>query len=340
MINPKVTVLMPVYNAEKFLKEAIDSILSQTYKDFEFLIINDGSIDNSSKILKKYKDSRIKIINHKRNMGLIFSLNEGIKLATGIYIARMDADDISLPLRIAKQVRFMENNPDIAVCGSWIKVFNNSDNHIWKVPNDFETIRCLMLFHSAIYHPTVMIRSEIFKKNTLHYDISFIHAEDYELWIRIMKNFEISNLEEILLCRRIHQNSVGNIYNKIQVENANKVRLPLIHKLGIFPEKKEFKIHETISYSQFKTDKLFVTKADKWLIKLLESNKVKKIYPYSIFARVLAEKWFLVCLHATGLGFWTWKIFWKSSLSRHLNITLKQKAQLAIGCLMLWNNEK
>lgn len=338
MNNPKITVLMPVYNGEKFLREAINSILMQTFKDFEFLIINDGSADKTAHILKTYNDSRIRIINHKGNKGLISSLNEGVKLAKGKFIIRMDQDDISLPLRLEKQIGFMRDNPDTVVCGTCLKLFDSDNDNIWKVPGDFERIRCLMLFYSVIYHPTVIIRTKIFKKLNFYYDKSFSHADDYELWVRIMENFKVSNLEEVLLYRRVHQDSIGNTYNKIQVKNANKVRLYLIHKLRIFPQKKEFKIHEAISYWKFKADKKFVIGAEEWLIKLLESNKAIKIYSDLHFSKVLAEKWFLVCLNAVKFGSWTWKAFWQSSLSKYSDLTLKQKIKLKIGCLMYWNN--
>jgi len=118
MKEPKVTVLMPVYNGEKYLNEAIDSILGQTFKDFKFLIINDGSTDGTADILKSYKDSRIKVTNNEKNIGLTKSLNKGLKMAKSEYIARMDADDISLPTRLQKQVEFMDSHPKVGVCGT------------------------------------------------------------------------------------------------------------------------------------------------------------------------------------------------------------------------------
>lgn len=294
MKTPKISVLMPVYNAEKFLKEAIDSILNQTFKDFEFLIINDASTDRSKGIILSYKDPRIRYFENRKNLGVARTLNSGLRLAKGKYIARMDADDISLPDRFKKQVKFMEKNPQTAVCGTWLQLINNKANDIWRCPSDHETIKSLSLFYSSIYHPTVFIRVNILKKNNLSYNQSFIHAEDYELWVRIMEKTRVANLKEVLLFHRIHSNEVGNIYKQIQVKNANRVRLYQLNKLGIYPTSEEFKVHQAISYWQFKSDKKFVKVARLWLKKLFIANFKKNYYHQLTFFKVLFGKWFLI----------------------------------------------
>jgi len=297
MNNPKISVLMPVYNGEKFLKEAIDSILNQSFKDFEFLIINDGSTDRSKKIILSYQDQRIIFFENKKNLGVAKTLNRGLKLAKGKYIARMDADDISLPDRLKKQNEFMEKNHQVAVCGTWVKLFGNKshENEFWKSPGDFESIKSLALFYSPVYHPTVLIRNETLKKYNLSYNPSFTYAEDYELWVRIMEKTKVVNLQEVLLFHRIHSKEAGKIYRQTQVKNANRIRLYQLNKLGIFPKKHELAIHQAISYWQFKHDKQFVRVARHWLIKLFIANLRKKYYHRLIFFKVLAKKWFLIC---------------------------------------------
>ncbi|MCP8319033.1 MAG: glycosyltransferase, partial [Candidatus Methylarchaceae archaeon HK01B] len=130
MKSPKITILMSVYNGEKYLREAIDSILNQTFKDFEFLIINDGSTDRTVEILRSYHDSRIKIITNEKNMGLTKSLNKGLKIARSEYVARMDADDISYPRRLEVQYEYMKKNPDVGIVGSWNDVIDDKGNTI------------------------------------------------------------------------------------------------------------------------------------------------------------------------------------------------------------------
>jgi len=296
MNNPKISVIMSVYNAEKFLQEAIESILNQTFKDFEFLIINDASTDNSKKIILSYDDKRIRYFENKNNLGVARTLNKGLKLAKGKYIARMDADDISLPNRFKKQVEFMEKNPLVTVCGTWVKLIGNKnhENNIWKSPGDFQSIKSLALFYSPIYHPTVFIRKDTLRKNNLSYDPSFDHAEDYELWVRIMENFKVSNLKEVLLYHRIHRGNIGKTHNKIQVKNANRVRLYQLKKLSIFPKPEELVIHQSISYWQFKADKKFVKCTKTWLRKLFIANLKKNYYNQLAFFKVLVKKWLLV----------------------------------------------
>ena len=293
MNHLKISVLMPVYNGEKFLKEAIDSILNQSFKDFEFLIINDGSTDRSKKIILSYQDQRIRFFENKKNLGVAKTLNRGLKLAKGKYIARMDADDISLSDRFKKQVEFMEKNPQVAVCGTWVKLIGN--HNIWQSPGDDKTIKSLSLFYSSIYHPTALIRNDLLKRYNLSYNPSFIHAEDYELWVKIMEKAKVANLKEVLLSHRIHSNGTGSVYNQTQIESADKVRLYQLHKLGIFPTKHELAIHQAISYWQFKQDKKFVNDAKLWLKKLLFANFLKKYYHRLIFFKILAKKWFLIC---------------------------------------------
>ena len=149
-MNCIVSVVMSVYNSEKYLPEAIESILNQTYTNFEFIIINDGSTDNSLRIIKEYanKDKRIIVIS-RENKGLIFSLNEGIEVSKGKYIIRMDADDISLPNRLKIQLDFMEKNKDIAICGTVAITFDENNNErVWKVYEDEKMIKAELLFSS------------------------------------------------------------------------------------------------------------------------------------------------------------------------------------------------
>jgi glycosyltransferase involved in cell wall biosynthesis len=186
---------MSVYNAELYLKEAIESILNQTYKEFEFIIINDGSTDNSLAIIKDYSnhDSRIILIN-RENKGLIYSLNEGISKAKGKYIARMDADDISLPNRFEEQIKFLENNLDIGVVGSDAIVFHKDDKSIWTTYSDSNRTKAELLFSSPLIHPSVMMRKSIIDKYKLFYKKEYIHAEDLELWIRFANVSKLSNI--------------------------------------------------------------------------------------------------------------------------------------------------
>jgi len=209
----KVTVLMPVYNGERYLIDSISSILNQTYKNFEFLIIDDGSTDLTSEIIESFNDPRIRLVNNKKNIGLTRTLNKGIKLSRGKYIARMDADDISLPERLKKQVDFMEEYQGIGVCGTWLKTTGSKKNNIRKSPINHEEICAYMFWDSPIWHPTAMIRKEVLTDNNLYYDESISRAQDYKLWIDISNITKLANIPEVLLLYRIHNKQISKLKN-------------------------------------------------------------------------------------------------------------------------------
>jgi glycosyltransferase involved in cell wall biosynthesis len=173
--HPQVTVLMSVYNGEMYLHEALDSILAQTYNDFELLVIDDGSLDGTAAILEDYRtrDSRVRIESNETNTGLTKSLNRGINLARGKYIARMDADDVALPERLARQVAFMEANEQVGVCGTWAVLLGEGEGHLIRFPTNSETIRCQLMFDNPLAHPTTIIRKQMLKKNGISYDEHF-----------------------------------------------------------------------------------------------------------------------------------------------------------------------
>ena len=209
----KISVVMPVYNGEKYLKEAIQSILNQTERDFELLVVDDGSTDNSEVIAKSFNDNRVKIIN-KDHSGLIDTLNLGFDKAQGDFIARMDADDISEPNRFQKQLEVMEKE-NIAICGTQAKTINEKGEVIGEFsypPLSWSGIKYYTLRGNPFIHPSVMIRRDILNKvGNLHK--FFRHAEDYELWTRIVYKHKAINLPDQLLRYRIHGNQITNKNN-------------------------------------------------------------------------------------------------------------------------------
>lgn len=222
-IFPLISVVMSVYNGEKYLVEAIDSVLSQSYNNFEFIIINDGSTDSSIDIINEYanKDNRIVVID-RENKGLPYSLNEGITKAKGEYIARMDADDICLPDRFEKQLKYInENNLDL--CGTFIEKFgDNIKNHILKHPLEHNDIKFRLLFTSSFAHPTVMIKKEVFHK--VQYKSIYKVAQDYQLWVDIVNaEFKVGNLPEVLLKYRVHEEQASIDKLKIQKATAKEI---------------------------------------------------------------------------------------------------------------------
>jgi len=223
---------MSVYNGEKYLHEAIDSILNQTFKDFEFLIINDASTDRTAEILQSYQDPRIKIVNNEKNMGLTKSLNKGLKLAKGEYIARMDADDISMPNRLDTQYAYMKSNPDLAICASSYEQIDKNRNTIRIIKRYLgcEQLYYFLTFANWLAHSTVFLRKTMILKLN-GYNDQLMQAQDYDLWYRVSRIGKVIQIGEILLRLRTHQNNMSSKYKNSQKYIANLVALRNIKQI-------------------------------------------------------------------------------------------------------------
>ena len=232
MINSVlVTVIMPVYNAENYLKESIDGVLSQTYSNFELVILNDGSSDNSHTIISSYTDPRIIYIKNNLNLKLIATLNLGLQKAKGKYIARIDADDIMLPNRISEQVLFLEENLDYGMVGSYVQTFGDVEGSIYY-PLDDAYIRYTSMFYNPFVHSAVMLRASVIATHLFDYDSTMLHVEDYALWIQIMRVSKVANLPEILVRYRVHASQISTTYSTIQQANTMVVQQNYLHSLG------------------------------------------------------------------------------------------------------------
>lgn len=237
--TPLVSVLVPVFNAEKYVAENIQAIMKQTYQNLEILMINDGSTDHTGEILNHFSqlDRRIKVIHNTQNLGLIKTLNKGVQHAQGKYIARTDADDINPEYWIDCIVQKMEQSPEIMACGGGVTTLFTRhgnlgqlgkhvlDNQVISKPLEHEQIIRSLVFECAIHHPTVLIRKEVFSKYGLTYDERYPHAEDYKLWLEISKIGKLANIEQSCVYYRIHDNQVSSKYHLIQNLTASKIRL-------------------------------------------------------------------------------------------------------------------
>lgn len=351
--NPKVSVIMPVYNGEPFLLEAVDSILAQTYTDFELLVINDGSTDDTVAILQSYDDPRIMLIHNDGNLGLIATLNRGIDLARGEYLVRMDCDDISLPERLRKQADFLDANPRVGVCGIWYREFGDLVSRTTRCAPDHASIKCGMLFNPTIGHPSVIMRKSALLANGLRYDPGYRHAEDYQLWAQALKFFEFANLPEVLLYYRVHECQITRSCAEEQMQSAGEVRRSLLLELGLQPDAEEFEIHQMLSALtrplSFKFQGLPVAyqleRIDRWLCRLMDANTRAGLYPEPEFSRMLIERWVGVCcLNYLAKGKWSPRLFaapalfsltgsgWSRAFSFVANRFLAEMADLWLRC--------
>lgn len=227
--KPKLTVILPVYNGQEYLAEAIESVLSQSFSDFEMIVINDGSSDDSGEIINKFDDSRIRYF-EQSNKGLAATLNRGISLAKGEYVARQDQDDVCLPSRFEKQVAFLDANPDVGMVGTAAEIWvgNERTNRCMKHPVDDATLTFGLLFDNHFVHSSVTLRRAVFATvGGYSEDSSRQPPEDYELWSRVMRTYKLANLPDVLMVYREVKGSMSRtgispfLHNLIQISAEN-----------------------------------------------------------------------------------------------------------------------
>lgn len=233
---PIISVIMPVYNEGRYLKHAIDSILNQSFRDFEFVIIDDGSKENINKIINQYSDQRIIYYKNNRNLGITKSLNIGLQKASGKYIARMDADDVAMPDRLKVQKKYLDDNPDIFLIGAMAEIIDENDNKqkSWEYPFNYYDIAYSMFFYNPIMHSTIFFRSSLID-NVGKYNENYKFAQDFEFYTRIIKLCKVENLRDYLLQYRCHKKSIS-FFTETQKEQrvlADEIRFNYTRQYGI-----------------------------------------------------------------------------------------------------------
>jgi glycosyltransferase involved in cell wall biosynthesis len=321
-----VTVLLPVYNGEEYLKSAIDSILTQTYTDFEFLIINDGSTDNTEQIILSYTDPRIRYVKNEQNIKLIATLNKGLKLAKGKYIARMDADDISLPERLEKQISFLENNPNVGLCGSYLKSLGTANNQLIGYKTNSDEIKFRLLFDTHFPHPAAVLRKDILDQFGLEYEAEYIHVEDYVLWNRMAEHTDLAILPEVLVLKREHENQISLVHYQTQQKIMGDFRKALTEKITGPIDVNTYAVYSALLKAEYPTNSADVIAVLKLIETLVENNKRLKIYNPQIMDDHFTNVVFSMIFNASGMGLKILNEYKKTSLAKNLvtfNLTLK-----------------
>ncbi len=323
--SPQVSVLIPVYNRAAYVGEAIESVLAQTFADFEVLVIDDGSTDRSREVARTYRDPRIRLLCHERNEGLPRTRNAGIDAARGTYAAFLDSDDIALPTRLAKQVAFLDRHPDHAAVGAWVDWMDDAGRPLGRVkrkPLAAQDVAALRLFRQGIENTASMARTAILRE--YRHDERFEVSEDFELWARVAAEHGIANLPEVLVRRRAHaqQTSKGRDEQNRLYRQAIYARQ--LEALGIAFEEEDLQRHyllRRMRKSGFTPNREYVDWAEAWLLALQAANSRARRYPEPALSHLLGGFWLKVCwnaspalgwptawrrLRASPLGRWVW----------------------------------
>jgi len=319
--KPLCSVVMSVYNGEEYLKESIDSILQQSYVNFEFIIIDDASTDSSLEIIQSYDEPRIILIQNNKNLFLAASLNKGIRIAKGDYIVRMDADDVSMPERLMKQVSFMELNPQVGISGTCSEIIGYGMGH-GNYSQDDQTIKFKLLHECHLLHPTLIIRKELIFDNDLFYNEEFRKNQDYELFLRGIDITEYANLPDVLIeYRHTEENIKRESYN--QQENIFGIQKQIFLKIGVEITATELELYKNINRQIYSDSMNIVDETYNLLTKMVKGNNRKLLFETKPFQDYLAQLFENVCRNSTNSALSTFRIYQKSKLRTNTIIKTK-----------------
>jgi glycosyltransferase involved in cell wall biosynthesis len=316
MKNPRVTVLMPVHNGGSYLLEAVNSILAQTFPDFEFLIVDDASTDQTVAYLQGIRDPRIRLLKSEQRLQIARALNLGLDHAKGKWIARMDADDISLPDRLSRQLDFLVKYPEVGLCGGRITYFGFYTGRFHDLPLSYEDVRSSALFDNPFTHPTVMMRRDLFERYHLRYDPDYCPADDYELWVRAMNHFPAMNMDRVVLRYRTHKQSLTSMEWTDMDAHSYRIAARQLSALGLDVDQETVRFHRNIGRignTEIREIK-DLQRAEQWLQRILAANNQTKYYPPEVLRRVVGDIWYRVCYHAKTRGFATLRHYQRSPL--------------------------
>lgn len=295
MKEPAITVFMAVYNGSSYIAEAIESVLTQTFGDFELLIINDGSTDNSKEIINRYQDKRIRLIENKTNQGLRNTRHRGLMEARGKLFAILDSDDVAFPNRLEIQYEYMAQNPEIALCGSKAIFINSSNTPIGSSISYSGNKNVLMLFENALINSSIIIRTDIAR--VVGYG-DYEYSEDYDLALRIAEKHKIEILEIPLVKYRYHEDNISLRRMDLMRESEKAIIKDMHERLGIKTTARLINIHH--SYFSGKDDEFLVSDFYNLFMEIKRANEKLNVYHNEELQKLLFKKWYEVILKKGG----------------------------------------
>jgi len=339
MDNLLLSVVMPVFNGQKYLRESIDSVLNQSFEGFEFLIIDDGSCDDSVLIISKYKDPRIRLIQNEINQGVAYIRNIGLKEAKGKYLVWMDCDDLIDASKFHKQLLFLEKNQKIGICGTWLERFSDGKRKLSTTFADPELIKSALFFKPAVLNATSMLRMSMIRKNNLIFDTRLKVAEDYDFFLRSSFYFKIYNLSEKLYYYRASESSIMKKFENKEdkmFEFYSIIYEKAFFILKINPTTERLALNRKMGSTQLFDDFIEVENAFYWLIFLKKQNVSIRFYDQVSFLKVLGSMFYFLSKKSSVLGLKTFA-FYFSNRSEFGGIEGDSVIKLFIRCLIRYN---
>lgn len=315
MSQPLVSVIMPVYNAEAFLQEAINSVLQQSYRNWELILINDGSVDGSKAICEAQEDSRIIYLENEQNQGVLRSRNIALRHAKGDYIAWLDSDDIALPQKFARQVNFLEANSDYVMCGTLHQDIDGQGKILrkWLFPTEDRDLRSFLLLVNCFCNSSTMVRGDLMRE--LKFAETFEVAEDYELWYRCAQRGKLANIPEFLTLYRVHGNNISITKKGKMFAIVKTLANRILQDAGIEFSEEDLELHNRL----LSFDGVYFREGDRmealenWILRLYVQLTIKNTYNNLLLFALLAERWQVICMQNRLYG----KLIKNHVLSRH-----------------------
>lgn len=340
-MGPEISVVMPVFNRDQYIGEAIGSILSQTFTNFELIIVDDCSTDNTLNVIESFNDNRILVIKNEVNMGQAAARNVGYRVAKGKYIANADSDDINLPHRLEKQLDFLEKNKDVDVVGCWYReLYEEETRHVIKFPiSDFE-IKANLLFNPSGSSYVLFRKGKLKKKNMLYHDETFKAASDYLWYSRLDDDIRISIVPEVLFLYRRHRNQISTEGFTRQQEFAKKIRLEKLQQINITPTDVEYEIHLKLSRSLANNlnNSEFI-RMIKWCEKIVKANEIYSKFDKESLEKVLSNRLIKILNNEYMYSHARYMVFKKSRFFKYIanEVKLDQKKIQSISSKIATN---
>jgi glycosyltransferase involved in cell wall biosynthesis len=335
MTNPLVSVLMPCYNASKYIGEAIRSILNQSFQDFELIIYNDGSTDNSLDIIQSIESPKISVISSPHNQGIAYSRNQLIQVAKGKYLAMFDADDVSMPERLEWQVKALEQDAAVGLCGSWVEVIDDYSKtiEIQQHPIDSDYLKTILLFRQHITHSSVMIRKSSLLNLSFYYNTALKVGVDFDLAVRLADYCQFVNIPKVLC--KVHQHPQRSTATYLQLDGIFMIYQHQIQKLGIHPSQEELHLHhQAVNIPYSRLDIAYLRLLNNWLIRLWQANQISKAYSPEVLRQILQEIWLKNMAGNSKLGWRFGRLFAESPLSPYSGWGRGTKLRFWLKCAL------
>jgi glycosyltransferase involved in cell wall biosynthesis len=327
---------MAAYNAGNYIAQAIQSVLSQTYQNWELIIINDCSSDNTADKIAEFTDPRIKVFHNEQNEGIVYTRNRALHYSTGKYISVLDADDVYLPEKLSVQVDFLENHRNYGLVGSAFRFIDEnskpiSDVKCWYAKAEF--LPAILLFNNYFVHSSTLFLTSL-AKDLLYRPLvrGYSPCEDYRLITEIAQTHKVYTINKELIHYRQHSVSISKVREDKINEFIDAVIIKQLNRLGITPTKSELELHKNIHFAFDNLELSYINNTKKWLHFLLDQNEKHKVYD-NYFKEYLAEKWYEIARLNANLGLTMLTTFFSSSLSGSKNISYHSKIELIKRCL-------